>query len=76
MNWLSVALDGHDAGERAAFVRACAEAGPPDDGFPAVIADLLARHAPVAAVMEDFYDRFRNASRTASYPLEAIRRAA
>jgi hypothetical protein len=35
----------------------------------------MVRHAPVAAVVGDFYRQFQRESRAAPYPLEAIRRA-
>ena len=41
--------------------------------IPAAVAAVLTRHAPVAAVMADFYRQFQQESRAASYPLEAIR---
>ncbi|GLF95035.1 protein kinase family protein [Streptomyces yaizuensis] len=75
VNWLSVALYGHGPEERRAFVRACAQGVPPE-GIPAEIAAALVRHAPVAAVMGDFYHRFRQESRATPYPLETIRRTA
>ena len=36
---------------------------------------ILARHAPLAAVMTDFYRKFQEEDRQTPYPLEAIRRA-
>ncbi|MFM9558245.1 MULTISPECIES: protein kinase family protein [Streptomyces] len=74
VNWLAVALYGHAPEERREFVRACARGALPAD-LPGTIAALLARHAPVAAVMGDFYDRFRHESRATPYPLEALGRA-
>ena len=74
VNWLAVALYGHAPDERREFVRACARGTLPAD-LPGTIAALLARHAPVAAVMGDFYDRFRHVSRATPYPLEALGRA-
>jgi hypothetical protein len=71
VNWLAVALYGLEPDERRAFVRTCAEGKPPK-GVPAAVAEVLARHAPVAAVMGDFYRRFQQTSRTVPYPLEAI----
>ncbi|MGP4114239.1 protein kinase family protein [Streptomyces sp. 4N509B] len=73
VNWLTVALYGYGPEEREAFVRGCAEGVIPADA-PAAVAALLARHAPVAAVMGDFYRRFQQESRATPYPLEAIRR--
>jgi hypothetical protein len=53
-------------------VRTCAQGSPPAE-IPAAVAAVLARYAPVAAVMGDFYRQFQQESRAASYPLEAIR---
>lgn len=73
VNWLAVALYGYEPEERRAFVRACAEGAYPGD-IPASVAAALVRYAPVAAVMGDFYRRFRQESREVPYPLEEIRR--
>ncbi|MEW2398125.1 protein kinase family protein [Streptomyces sp. NPDC046862] len=73
VNWLAVALYGYEPEERQAFVRACAQGVLPGE-VPAEVAAVLARHAPIAAVMGDFYRQFRQESRTTPYPLEAIRR--
>jgi hypothetical protein len=72
VNWLAVALYGYGPEERRAFVRTCAEGTGPGE-IPAAVAAILARYAPVAAVMGDFYREFQQESRAASYPLEAIR---
>ncbi|MET7296623.1 protein kinase family protein [Streptomyces griseoloalbus] len=73
VNWLAVALHGYEPDERRAFVRACAQ-GMSSGDMPAAVAAVLVRHAPVAAVMGDFYRRFQQESRATPYPLEAIRR--
>lgn len=73
VNWLAVELYGFGPEERRAFVRSCAQGVPPR-GAPAAAATALVRHAPVAAMMGDFYREFRRESRAATYPLEAIRR--
>ncbi|MET9291046.1 protein kinase family protein [Streptomyces sp. NPDC003077] len=71
VNWLAVALYGHEPEERKAFVQACAQGLPPEE-VPASVAALLARHAPVAAVMGNFYRAFQQESRTAPHPLATI----
>ncbi|QMU79306.1 protein kinase family protein [Streptacidiphilus sp. PB12-B1b] len=71
--WLVTALYGHRQDERSAFVRACAQGLRPT-GIPARAAALIARHAPVAAVMTDFYRAFQRDSRQTPFPLEALRR--
>ena len=71
--WLATALYGYGRDERAAFVRACAQGEPPT-GVPPQIAALLTRHAPVAAVMTDFYRRFQQESRQTPYPLAELLR--
>ncbi|WP_369371720.1 protein kinase family protein [Promicromonospora sp. Populi] len=73
VNWLAVELYGYEPEQRKEFVRACARGVTPG-GIPAALAALLVRHAPVAAVMGEFYRQFQRESRTAPYPLEAIRR--
>ncbi|WP_265520389.1 protein kinase family protein [Oerskovia flava] len=73
VNWLAVALYGYGPEERQAFVRSCAQGVSPQ-GAPAAVAAALVRHAPVAAVMGDFYRRFQRESRATPYPLAAIRR--
>ncbi|MDI2125679.1 protein kinase family protein [Yinghuangia seranimata] len=71
VNWLAFALNGYTPDERQAFVHSCAQGTRPE-GIPAAVADVLLRHAPVAAVMGDFYRRFEHESRAAPYPSEAI----
>jgi len=73
VNWLAVALYGYGPDERRAFVSACAQGSPPGE-VPAAVAAVLARYAPVAAVMGGFYRQFQQESRAASYPLEVLRR--
>jgi hypothetical protein len=59
VNWLVTAVGGVFAttpaglAERNAYVRRCAQGDIPQD-LPAVVADILARHAPAAARMNDF----------------------
>lgn len=43
-------------------------------GAPAAVAATLSRHAPVAAVVGDFYRAFQRESRETPYPWESIRR--
>ncbi|HZE31033.1 MAG TPA: protein kinase family protein [Actinoallomurus sp.] len=71
VNWLVTALYGYQRDDRDALVRACAEGERPA-GIPAAAAEIIARHAPLAAVMSDFYRELRE-SREAPYPLERIR---
>ncbi|MFJ5220878.1 hypothetical protein ACIP98_40225 [Streptomyces sp. NPDC088354] len=73
MQWLVTALYGYERDERSAFVHACARGEPPT-GIPPQVAAILIRHAPVAAVMTDYYREFRFKIRQTPYPLEAIRR--
>ncbi|WP_419998823.1 protein kinase family protein [Streptomyces boninensis] len=67
VRWLATALYGYDAEGRSAFVRACAEGEIPAE-LPPGIASILSRHAPVAAVMGDFYRELQQESRTTPYP--------
>ena len=75
VNWLAVALYEHQGDERRAFVRACARSVLPQ-GAPAAVAAILARDAPVAAVVGGFHHRFQQKSRETPYPREAARQAA
>ncbi|MFJ8825323.1 protein kinase family protein [Streptomyces sp. NPDC102467] len=78
VNWLAVALYGYGPEERRAFVRACADGAQSEtpESIPAAAAAVIARHAPVAAVMGDFSRRFQEESRTTPYPLQSILRIA
>jgi hypothetical protein len=71
--WLVTALYGHKGDDRAAFVRACARGELPT-GIPPQVAEILTRHAPVAAVMTDFYRGFQLESRQTPYPTPEIGR--
>ena len=75
VNWLVTALYGYqreDQEGRYALVRAYAEGRHPT-GIPKEPAAILARHAPIAAVISDFNRKFRRQSRETPYPLEEIR---
>jgi hypothetical protein len=74
VNWLITALYGYERKEREALIRACAEGGDPPDG-PREARAILSRHAPLAAVMTDFYGKVQDESRETPYPLKALRRA-
>jgi hypothetical protein len=71
--WLVTALYGYGWDERYALVRACAEGERPT-GIPEAAAAIIVRHAPLTAVMWDFFRRLQEESRDTPYPLEAIRR--
>ncbi|MEU5222095.1 protein kinase family protein [Streptomyces toyocaensis] len=76
VNWLVTALYDirrEDRDGRRALVRAFAEGERPT-GISREAAAILARHAPVAAVMSDFNRAFQDRSRRTPYPLEEIRR--
>ncbi|MFF3402100.1 protein kinase family protein [Streptomyces sp. NPDC002659] len=76
VNWLVTALyeyQREDREGRHALVRAYA-AGKRPTGIPEEAATILARHAPIAAVMSDFNRKLRQQSRQTPYPLEEIRR--
>lgn len=73
VHWLVTALYGYGRDDRDAWVHACA-AGEPPSGIPAPAAELIARHAPLAAVMAEFFRKVQKESRQAPYPLEEIRR--
>jgi hypothetical protein len=67
VNWLAVALYGHTPEERKTFVNACVQGVPPE-GVPALVAALLVRYAPVAAVMGNFYREFQQEGRATPHP--------
>lgn len=71
VNWLLV--DQYDLARvpRAAQVRAYAQGAHPT-GIPTAAAALLARHAPTAAVMGDFFHELQRESRQTPNPLEEI----
>ncbi|WP_018546762.1 hypothetical protein [Streptomyces sp. LaPpAH-108] len=71
--WLVNALYGYGWDDRLALVRACAEGERPT-GIPEAAAALITRHAPLAAVMWDFFRKLQEEDRETPYPLEAIRR--
>jgi len=76
VNWLVTALYDYrreDRDGRYALVRSYAEGRPPT-GIPEGAAAILARHAPVAAVVSDFNRTFQRQSRRTPYPLEEIHR--
>jgi hypothetical protein len=71
VNWLVVDLYGRD--DRQARVRAYAEGERPT-GIPETAAAILTRHAPLTAVMNDFFGELQQKSRQTPYPAEDIRR--
>jgi hypothetical protein len=71
--WLVTALYGYRGEERSAFVRACAQGKQPK-GIPPRVAAILTEHAPLAAVMTDFYRKFQLESRQIPYPTEELGR--
>jgi hypothetical protein len=76
VNWLVTALYGcrvEDWEGRYARVRAYA-AGERPTGIPNEAAAIIARHAPIAAVISEFNHAFRRQSRQAPYPLAQIHR--
>ncbi|MFB9477432.1 hypothetical protein [Nonomuraea salmonea] len=75
VDWLVTALyelRREDGESRYKRVRAYAE-GERLTGIPEEAAAIIARHAPIAAVMSDFFRTFQRQSRQAPYPLEKIR---
>ncbi|MFF5114037.1 hypothetical protein [Streptosporangium sp. NPDC000509] len=75
VNQLLIALS-HPVGraELLDLVRRCAR-GDVLSGVPEPVAAIVRRHAPVAAVMNDFYGRLLGETRTATYPAADIHRA-
>lgn len=73
VNWLVTALYGYARDDREAQVRAYA-LGERPKGIPETAAAILVRHAPLTAVMADFFRKLQHESRETPYPLEDIRR--
>ncbi|WP_306970387.1 protein kinase family protein [Streptomyces afghaniensis] len=73
VNWLITALYGYEGKGRSALIRACAQGEDPPAG-PRVARAILSRHAPLAAVLTDFYTKIQDESRETPYPVEALRR--
>ncbi|BCL25355.1 protein kinase family protein [Streptomyces aurantiacus] len=76
VNWLVTALCGfrpEDRDGRYALIRAYAEGKHPA-GIPEGAAALIARHAPIAALISDFNRTFQRRSRQTPYPVEEIHR--
>jgi hypothetical protein len=67
--WLVTALFGSGREDREARLRAYARGEVPT-GAPATAAAILARDAPAAVVMTDFFRRLQHESRQAPYPIE------
>ncbi|MFI9582202.1 protein kinase family protein [Streptomyces sp. NPDC052236] len=72
-NWLVTTLYGYGRDDRDARMRAYAQGEHPT-GIPETAAAIVARDAPLAAVMADFIGKLRHESRETPYPLEEIRR--
>ena len=75
VRWLVTALYGCQGEDRDALVRKYARGERPT-GIPKAAAAILTRHAPLAAVMSDFYRKLQQHSRDTPYPLEKIRQLA
>ncbi|WP_405945398.1 protein kinase family protein [Streptomyces sp. NBC_00932] len=73
VNWLVSGVYGCARPEREAMIRACAAGERPPAG-PSEVTAVLTRHAPLSAVVTDFYGRLQDESREIPYPVEAIRR--
>ncbi|MFD8934923.1 protein kinase family protein [Streptomyces sp. NPDC059578] len=76
VNWLVTALHGddpRDRGVREARVRAYA-GGERPAGLPEVAAAIIARDAPLTALMADFFRELQHGSRKTPYPQEEVRR--
>ncbi len=74
VNWLITALYGYERNGRFALIRACAEGEDPPAG-PQEARAILSRHAPLAAVLTDFYVKIQDESRETPFPVEALRQA-
>ncbi|WP_405783573.1 protein kinase family protein [Streptomyces sp. NBC_00859] len=72
VNWLVTALSGYGRDDREAQVRAYARGERPT-GIPETAGAIIARHAPLTAVMADFFRKLQHESRATPYPLDEIR---
>jgi hypothetical protein len=67
VDWLVGAFHRFTRQERDDYIRGCAEGDPPA-GMPDRAAAIVARHAPVAVVMNEFFRRLQEESRETPYP--------
>jgi serine/threonine protein kinase len=67
VDWLVGAFHRFTRQERDDYIRGCAEGAPPA-GMPHRAAAIVARHAPVAVVMNEFFRRLQDESRGTPYP--------
>jgi hypothetical protein len=80
LNWIVtnvVGIANPDTGgpvERYDYIRRCA-AGAQPTGAPEPVAQLISRHAPVAAIMNDFYWNLAGVNRATPYPAQEITQA-
>ncbi|KOU72341.1 hypothetical protein ADK57_09840 [Streptomyces sp. MMG1533] len=74
VNWLATALHGYDRDDREAFVRACADGARPE-GMPSAATAIITRHAPLTAVLNDFFRRLEREGKLTPYPYQEIRGA-
>jgi hypothetical protein len=75
VNWMVADIAGVATPvERFAYVRRCA-AGQPPANVPPPAAALISRHAPVAAIMNDFFWDLYGESRATPYPAQQIEQA-
>lgn len=73
--WMVTHLAGvTDPAGRFAYVRRCA-AGEPPAHVPPAAAAILRRHAPVAAVLDAFFQDLYGTDRATPYPAEQVERA-
>jgi hypothetical protein len=73
VNWLITALHGYQRNERVALLRACAAGQRTPGGSPRAQA-IVSRHAPLAAVLTEFYLTIQDKNRASPYPARALRR--
>ena len=75
LNWMVANIVGIPApAERNEYLRRCA-AGDRPTGLPEPVAELISRHAPAVAIMNDFYWNLFGVSRETPYPGQEIAHA-
>jgi serine/threonine protein kinase len=72
VNWLVSSLAGGE--DLIGFIRRCAHDGVVPREIPPPAGAIIARYAPIAVVMNEFYGKLHYESRATPYPVDEIRR--
>ncbi|QSB15121.1 serine/threonine protein phosphatase [Natronosporangium hydrolyticum] len=75
LNWMVANIVGiPEPAERYDYLRRCAKGASPT-GVPEPVAELISRHAPAVAILNDFYWNLFGESRETPYPAQEIAQA-